>query len=200
MNVEDYKTLIILFEPGQGGNHLANLVSTSPKVHDRFVTDNYQQYLLEQYQSPSTNAHYGEINGFESTNPVKLISYINSTPRPVVLCGHLAETYHIINLIRWHGPVCLINFENFNLNDLAVSRMKVNIRSVGQLLEWAHRSEIVASTFNINSDNLMAIQTNDLFQENITDLLQRISVDLKLDLDLEFCQTLHSLWFKRITQ
>lgn len=196
MNVNDYRTLVVLFEPMQGGNHFANLLSTSPKIQNRIQVDNYTQYLLQQYSTMIDNVHFGVLANVEVTNHNKLIDQIQTAELPMVVCGHVCETYHMFDLIKKQGPVGIINFENFNLLDIVRHRM--NITKNVDLLEWAHRSEIISKTFDVDAGDMYNIATNSLFQKDISSLINQLNIDLELNLDLDICQQLHNTWFDRI--
>lgn len=202
MNVLDYKTIVVLFEPMQGGNHLSNMLSTSLKLQNRVDVVDYNGYLLNQYQTAKTShAHFTDLHNVGANDIDKLISSMRrDSLLPQIICGHIFETYYVIDYIKQHGPVGIINFESFNLKECVLNRMGMldNKPSARSLLEWAHRSEVVGKTLGIDSQHMYSIDTNQLFEKDVTPLLEQINLDLGLELDLVFCMELHKLWANRI--
>ena len=76
-HIQEYKTLGILFAPALGGNHIANMISTSPYVENRVNTTDYEQNLLDLYSnSKGLSFHAEQFLNFSSedyTKPYNLI-------------------------------------------------------------------------------------------------------------------------------
>ena len=137
------------------------------------------------------------LGNVEVKNHSKLIDQIQSAELPMVVCGHVCETYYMLDLIKAQGPVGIINFENFNLLDIVRHRMNIDEQDV-TVLEWAHRAEIISKTFDIDAQDMYNIATNSLFQKDISSLIHQLNIDLELNLDIDICQQLHNAWFDRI--
>ena len=81
MNVNDYKFIMVLFPPGAGGNHLANLISTSPYVANRTnnITD-YNDSIKKYYSSNTRNAHINStiqnVGVFDTANVIDIVSKV----------------------------------------------------------------------------------------------------------------------------
>ena len=69
--------VITIFSPGLGGNHLANMISTDPRFHNRISVKDY-------LESTGTDAHFSSLQNLNNLN--KLRQTDNN-----VLCGHLGE-------------------------------------------------------------------------------------------------------------
>ncbi len=195
MNIKDYKIVVVLFHPGQGGNHLANIISTSDQVADRFVSEDYKQALVEYYDLPEKNAHVEGIPNVSVHNVDALIKYVNDNSKPVIICGHIPEFYFCQEFIRSLGPIGLINFENYNLNNLVRKRTKMH----SDLIEWAYRDDIVSKTFEIDYQDMYTTSANNLFCNDPGDFFKSISHNLGLNLDIEYCLKLHKKWFDKIS-
>ena len=89
MIVENYRFLILLYMCGSGGNHLANILSLSPKINPRFNSTNYKLELLEKYKnSQRTAAHYGEFRGIQDDADPATLDMLNDVKyatKPYVL-------------------------------------------------------------------------------------------------------------------
>lgn len=200
MRITDYKTLVVLFEPRQGGNHMSNMLSTSPKIQNRVDVANYRDYLLTNYRNMSGRAHFSELQNVEVHNSNRLVAAIQASALPTVVCGHISESYYVFDLIRQQGPVAVFNFENYNLHDCILHRMNISRSQhyITNLLEWSHRADVVSATFDIDASDMYNIETNWLFRDDISQLLTQIDTDLDLELDLDFCQELHKIWIKKV--
>lgn len=194
MNVKDYKAIVILFSPGQGGNHLANIISTSVYVEKRTESDRYSQDLQYYYSSSVTDAHVNStISNVGVMNPTELHDMLSKSNKPCVIAGHIDETYYIYEYIKNLGQYFFITFENFNLTDIIKKRMKTYDDSLIKLL---YREKVVSKLFD--TKNVLALDPAKLFEESPYDLLSDLSRDLSLDLDLDFCLDLHKKWFNKI--
>jgi len=192
----------VLFHEGQGGNHLANIISTSDYVADRFVSEDYKQALVEYYDSPEKNAHVKGISNVGVHDVDALKKYINNNKKPVVICGHVPEFYYVQGFIKSLGPIGIINFENYHLND-AVCKRIINLHhgyyGYSDLIEWAYRDDIVSKTFEIDYQDMYTTSANNLFCNDSSDFFTSISHDLGLNLDIEYCLKLHKKWFDKIS-
>jgi hypothetical protein len=194
MYIKDYKIVVVLFHPGQGGNHLANVISTSDQLADRFVTENYKQALITYYDSPEKNAHVEGISNEGVHDIDALKKYINDNSKPVVICGHIPEFYHCQEFIKSLVPIGIINFENYNLNNLVRERTKMH----SDLIEWAYRTDVVSKTFEIDHTHIYTTSANNLFCTDPSEFFSSISHDLGLNLDMDYCLKLHEKWIKKI--
>jgi len=194
MDIKNYKTIIVLFPPGMGGNHLANMISTSPKINNRLLKesdDKYKIILDEYYSSPIKNAHVG----FTHFNPTEVYQIIKKADKPFIIVGHIDETYYVFQTIRDLSQFLFIYFEWQTLTDTINQRINFNDTT---LTRWAYSGNVVSTIFETTKDNMYNINPNDLFKSDITDFLTAINNNLNLNLDLDFCLSLHKKWFKKI--
>ena len=75
------KTLFILFAPGLGGNHVANMLSTSDEFNTRFNDNDYDDNAI--------NAHH--LVARNLNNLMDNIGMLTSSNN--VLCAHWANYY-----------------------------------------------------------------------------------------------------------
>jgi hypothetical protein len=203
MHISDYKIIVVLFHPRQGGNHLANIISTSALVANRVATTNYKQELEKYYDSDQKNAHVYTISNVGVNDIEALKIYINDSVKPVIICGHISEFYYVYTFIKQLGPIGIINFENFNLNSFVLERTNFESSSEPELIdliEWAYRTDVVQKIFEIGHQDTYTTSANNIFCSDPSEFFSSISYDLGLDLDIEYCLTLHKKWFKKISQ
>jgi len=200
MYIKDYKIIVILFHPGQGGNHLANLISTSDHIADRFLSNNYRQDLEKYYDSDKKDAHVeGRLNNVGVHDIDGLKKYINDNHNPVVICGHVPEFYYVHGFIKSLGPIGIINFENYYLNNAVRKRIHDLYHGYSDLIEWAYRDDVVSKTFEIDYQDMYTTSANNIFCDDPSDFFSSISHELGLDLDIEYCLRLHKKWFRKIS-
>ena len=74
--------VFVIFAPGLGGNHLANMIATDPRYDSRASVDQYKKNKLYAHHSPNRNltqvkilypnwnvlcGHFGELKWFDTT-------------------------------------------------------------------------------------------------------------------------------------
>lgn len=91
--LEDNNITIIVFPPGCGGNHLANLLSLHEKFQCRFNSDNYQEDLLTQYSQSRFNYHMGPLENLRNVDWPATRSYFKSNIGIPIICSHATEYY-----------------------------------------------------------------------------------------------------------
>jgi hypothetical protein len=198
MNVKDYKAIVILFSPGQGGNHLANIISTSVHVADRFKTDDYCGELLAHYSSNSKNAHTSDIKNVGVFEIEQLSNTIDKSNKPIIISGHIDEAYFVHEYhIKSLGRIGFLTFEHFDLNNAIVKRMG---KYDPNLSEFVYRARVVARMFQVDETDVLAINPNEFFIEDPIEFYKNLDKSLDLDLDLDFCVNLHKLWYNKITK
>jgi hypothetical protein len=188
-----YKSILILYQPGAGGVHLANLISTSPHVENRLK--NPTDSLLEKYQSQTQkNAHFDvKIINVGIDNLDHLYYTVKSSDLTYVLCGHIEESYYAVNKIKDLGEVFYIILENVNLSDSVLKRL---YHCEGT--NFLYRDDLVQKLFNASPDQILATTPNLLFCRDISPLIEMLNCRLNLRLDIDFCQKLHDFWLRNI--
>lgn len=94
---------ILLFPPGCGGNHLANLLSLNEQFQTRASFDD----LLEKYKSDSYNHHAGlleNLRNFDYPNSFEILKETKGIP---IICSHIIEYYHFI---QYNMPYNIFNY------------------------------------------------------------------------------------------
>jgi hypothetical protein len=198
MDIKNYTTVIVLFPPRMGGNHLANMISTSPKISNRSLKESDEKYKIildEYYSSTIKNAHVGDIAGVGVFNPNEVYQIIKKADKPFIIAGHIDETYYVFQTIKDLSPFLFIYFEWQTLTDIINQRINFNDTT---LTRWAYSGNVISKIFETTKDNMYWINPNDLFNLDITNFLTAINNNLNLNLDLDFCLSLHKKWFRKI--
>lgn len=113
--------LFLIFPPGAGGNHLANMLSMHPKFSNRFTDmsaitsvktvtgcmpiNNHADYMYnmlrfydykfkEQAPIQAVDAHFCDLQNLQSENLKKYMPTIINRYGTYILCAHAMEYYH----------------------------------------------------------------------------------------------------------
>lgn len=183
------ENLFIIFPPGAGGNHLANLVSLSGK-YSRAVDFN-------QYGTGYQTAHFtdNELNLAIDENGVGQLSQQNN-----VLCGHLAS------YIWFNRAGFAERFPNKKFvvitapehDTLAFNRAS-KLCSVYthpysyHELNTLYSIECLSALYN--EHDWFQISAEDIFQPLPDKILSFLKQDLWLDVDYDFVKDIHAKWF-----
>jgi hypothetical protein len=201
MNLQKYKTIVVVVEAGMGCHHLANLIATSPKLADR-VEDSSTDYtaaLTNFYSLTSPNAHIFQlVVEFDSILQPKLRGIVERAELPYVFGGHLQAIYGKTgDALRQLGDVLLLLGVSDRLNESIQKRAGPD--NAKYFLENYQKNK-VAELVKMPLENIIEFDPNLLFQNDSTELLTFLNQTLELDLDIDFCQDLHSKWFTNITR
>lgn len=107
--------LILLFPPGCGGNHLANLLSLDNQFQKRIQADDYMKGLLEKYVYATFNHHVGSLENLRTFVYPNSLEELKSQPGIPIVCSHVIEYY---NFIQFDSPYDI--FTNWSFRDMVV--------------------------------------------------------------------------------
>ena len=201
-HITEYKTLGVLFSPFLGGNHLANMLSTSEHIADRKKVDNYKDYVLSYYKnnhSEFKNVHINEFSLFGVEDWTKAYNLVESNNLTTILPGHVDDGFWVLNKLKPLGPMGIITLEIYNPDSIysLTSRLKVKDYNP-YMYRFLYRKDVVHRLFDLSPDDVYAISMDDYFKEDIDTLLNQINSEFKLQLDIEFCKELHVMWYTKI--
>lgn len=178
------KNIIVLFSPGLGGNHVANLISTDKRFEKRAT--------LEQYKNHNErNAHfYTEQNAiFIKKNLLK------------VHCLHLGS-------FLWHCDAIKQNLSDFVL--LVINIPNQNTSAYTRYVSFNNNLPyyLVEEQKTLYShDNLMKltqhkdfhfISSEIIFSENIDAFINFTHTQMGITVDVATCKSMHHYWYSKI--
>jgi len=181
-------SVIVIFPPGAGGNHLRNMLDTSIA----------REELTEIYKNNRPLAHAKIGSNFKVDNLInKKIAH-----------GHFGEILSHQDLLRsMSDTVKLIILSVNTADDRKMlkgrrSRLNHNVSyQVGDYFDgeqvFLYESFMYHYYFNIPMSNIMNISISDWFKADISQELDRISEFLQIDLDRKFCAYLHNMWCEK---
>tara|TARA_R110000868_G_scaffold130096_2_gene339658 strand:- start:41 stop:661 length:621 start_codon:yes stop_codon:yes gene_type:complete len=201
--IQHYKTLTILFAPGIGGNHLANMISTSPLVADRVknILD-YKQHLISMYKNSNGKSfHADEFLNFGVDRPDQAYNLIANNTLTTLLPGHIEDGYWVLNHVRSLGKIGFITMEVFDTDLIEFYKDKrdyVGASYNPHLYRFMYNKDVTSRILDISPDDGYAINSAEFLQPDINLLLHKINDELGLELDIDFCNQLNKIRFNKI--
>jgi len=202
------KNLFIVYIPGLGGNHLANILSLSDKYATRFDPNSYNDQLFGNTHSTLTTDVKLKINSIK-TNLETLKKQNN------IFCGHL---------YMYHQIMCLeknLIADNFpNRSYLVLQMPKVNTRAYRRILSWSviqNQDEKISELPSMVADvslmyypnhvktilnedaDFYGINPDLLFADNIGFLLIALRKRFGITIDRVLAQELQTKWLNSLT-
>ena len=108
--------MILLFPPGCGGNHLANLLSLHDQYQKRIPSENYAESLLNSYvYETEYNHHIGSLENLRNFVYPNSLEELKSQPGVPIICSHIIEYYNFIQFDSRYDV-----FTNWSFRDIIV--------------------------------------------------------------------------------
>jgi hypothetical protein len=94
------KNLFLVFPPGCGGNHLANMLSMHPEFEPRYTDDQYYKSMEYKYKNyfsigPQDDigctAHFCDLENLQREELLKFQSKILNSKKRYIFCSHAVE-------------------------------------------------------------------------------------------------------------
>ena len=183
------RNIFVLFAPGTGGNHIANMLATDATFPSRTSADRYQSH-------DENNAHVSDINNLQ-------VDQMVSIPERNVLCGHWGEYYWLWDR-RW-----LDRFPNRQIvivklpqpGSTAYQRYQ-RFGPSSQYLVEEQRSLYTPLVIEqmFGESNWFELDPDWIFCESLDGFFDFAKSDMDLVLDQNQCVKMHRTWFDMIKQ
>ena len=188
------ENLFVIFAPGLGGNHLANLIGLS----SRFT----RHADFEKYQPGIKTAHITNIMNLQEKLLLDNLPQLQNQSN--VLCGHLAEYLWIqqkkIDKFFTNRKFLIVTFpEKFSAAyDRLLKCCPYMIRDY-----WFYEQRSLYSIQYLeklfDEHDFFTINAQDIFTENVDQIVKFIESELHAQIDINLTQKLHTIWYKSIT-
>tara|TARA_R110000868_G_scaffold396469_1_gene668666 strand:+ start:95 stop:631 length:537 start_codon:yes stop_codon:yes gene_type:complete len=170
--------VFVIFAPGLGGNHLANMIATDPRFKSRAT--------IEQYQAAKKYAHH---SGMQNLSNLQIDSYDNN-----VFCGHFGELYWLDRSLFEPIQVVIIDIP-IDKNSFAYKRFQIKNSNLNTYIIEEQRSlytpEIIKRVTGI-SDHYTIPAESVVTDNSPVDLL----IGMNYNVDKEICEQMHTEWIK----
>ena len=194
-----FDNIFVIFAPGTGGNHLANLLSLDSRYAKRFDLEDYDLAT-----NNNNDAHYAVLHG----GPENLnlhhswMDFDRIKNQKNVFCGHVLEYLQLkntTNLLEQLPNKAFITIQVPTPGSKGHSRMtwrygKMDNYMLGELsvlYDALHLKKI----FDLPKiDVWHYVWPDELFDDDITTMLEGIGREFDLDIDNDLAQKLHTKW------
>jgi hypothetical protein len=192
------KNWFVIYPPGGGGNHLANLLSLNNGFEQRFK--------LEDYGNNKQNAHSSLFSHVDIENIETNLEYLKKTSN--VFCGHLIQYHRFkIDKIAENFPdrsFFLIQFPQYD----TTGYRRIEQHNGAELPRWLYSETALLYNETVfrevcnehEENNVYNIDPNKLFSPDITELFNELDEIYKIDfkIDMALAQDLHTKWLNKI--
>ncbi len=184
MNTEN---LFIIFPPGAGGNHLANIIALSGR---------FQRSIdYSGYDNIKGHAHFSKIQNLEMTcKEIQSISTQNN-----VLCSHLAQYLWQQDCIKEYLPNRkYIIVDVYNVDTVVRGRMNKMFFPYKSNYMWEESSTLYSSKYFgllTGETDYFHINVGMIATSNIMPLLTYLKKDIGLTIDQGIATEIHQKWY-----
>jgi hypothetical protein len=180
--------MFVVFAPGMGGNHLANIVSLCRPYRSRFDID--------VYNSDATTFH-------ADNNTHLTIEQLEQGPGQVIPC-HLAEyLWHRdkIEQLLPNRKFIVLEFQPFSRNtvwQLRSAKFNPAYNNIFQLEELATFYSVDTFSKLTNETDFFPASVDQLFTPDASALYHSLLQHIDADINFDYVQQLHSTWYNVI--
>jgi hypothetical protein len=198
----------VRFIPGAGGVHLSNLISLDATFNSKVIglsKDQYIEYLIDYYSTNPIIAHLENHHIISDRDvwPGYLGHQDFNLPNAVHI-GHAASFDWVFDILETLENKKFISL-TFNSNksiEILQNRIQrfnwPNFLKLGYMREeYQHfyQTEFVSTDPAICNDDInLHIEVEDLFNKNISSVVDIINKKFNLNIPLALAQNLHNLW------
>jgi hypothetical protein len=198
------QNLFILYPPGLGGNHLANMLSMANGFTPRFdVGDYYRPTRINKI----IEHHYAEIPQFDVDKTLENLEDLKNQNN--VFCGHWISFYKFkeSGLFKEFPNQKILSIQIPTSEQKGFARLTRTDQALGQYpwslyeLSLLYRADYIALLLNKSMRDCCNVKTDLLFGTDFSLVLKDLeNQGLELDLDINVVQPLHDKWLYDLTQ
>jgi len=187
------ENFFVIFPPAAGGNHLANIVSTSPRFTTRFSQEVYED-------SNRHKAHPigGGRNFYYDEDSLRAIQGSSN-----VFCSHFAEYLVSKNLAEKFLPnrkFLMVEFPEHTRNEFFLERSKKHYPAYqdGYFIEELSMMYSIDAFQAITKEtDLSKVTVDMIFTSDVAPLMSHLNSEFGLDLNLETVDYIHRKWLEK---
>lgn len=185
------ENLFVIFAPGHGGNHLANIISTSSRFTKRFADNIYNDLKVQAH--PTKNKNYALTEQ----------EFVSKQSQSNVFCSHLTEYLISKPLTEQYLPnrkYVLIESPPGARNDFFMNRVCGLYKAYQNTFFFEEISMLYSiKYFSLltNELDMTSITVDNIFSNDACPLVDKLNSELGLGLDLDVITTIHSSWVEK---
>ena len=218
------KNLFLVFPPGCGGNHVANLLSMHPEFEPRYTHANYYQDIIDQYEKHFSyipcnndnvsNAHFCDLENLQPETLTKFQSKVLNSKKRYIFCSHAVE--YIIRSIEGKiepftdSIICLFT-KPYGSNKVVNNRMRNGAWYNGERDDFVFIDIPVAKLYEPNNfirynsdkikeDKIFTLDTDRFYSlEGYDYFFDIIKTNLGIELP-EVCRKIHTQYINYVQE
>ena len=185
-------TVVIVFPPGGGGNHLKNIISLGYSI----PID-----VDQAYKSGTVGAHT------DSSYNIRSDQVANAIANPTginILHGHFGEIMSFQNELREISDKKFVLISPYTAEDRRLVDYRRSLLWFTKLDPYFDNEQVFLYEcfmyhyyFNTSFDNIMNITVSELFAKDISQVVERINQFLEINIDVGHISELHNKWIKK---
>lgn len=179
-----------MFAPGLGGNHIANLLSTSNEFLNRFSSHDYN--------TSEPNAHFFNITNIELEDISDNIDILSTQNN--ILCGHWASYYWLMqsDLSKHFNNRQILIIEPPSYGTMAYERLIKHVTAYTnhyfyEEMKLLYTIETMQKMFD--DDDFFVLNADVIFQNSINTFIEKAEEEFCIKLNSTLCKTIHDKWF-----
>jgi len=185
------RNIFVLFYPGLGGNHLANMLSTDSTFLPRGSIEQYQQ------AKDKPHVHFSPIKNLTVQQIQQVDIGISH-----VFCGHWAE----YNWCRLNHAIDRIPNRQIlivKIPDKQTAAHQRMVKYTCQLTDYLHEEQRSLYSIDViqrmfGEHDIFEMDTDLFFQPSVTGFLDFAQDEMAIGLDRTRCQSMHDIWYNRM--
>jgi hypothetical protein len=188
LEIELYtKNIFVLYSPGLGGNHVANLLSTDSRYLTKATSIDYANH-----NKPNAHIIMGNLENVKNAKSIK-----NN-----IFCGHLNEFHNLYteNIICKfdNRQIIIIDFPK-SFDCLAYKRYAKYSKLKGYFSaeqKMLYSPEIFNKLFN--ETDFFTVPAEIIFNDSIDSFFDYANYEMNFNLDYTECFQMHNIWIQKI--
>jgi hypothetical protein len=215
------KNIFLIFPPGCGGNHLANMLSLHPDFEPRYKTDgdyvseiieSYKKQLLpkrvKQFWKGDSAVHFSELENLQPDHFERYKDNVVNSDKKYLFCSHAYEYYNarktiplisklknkIFLLFTCPSRRNMIAFLRWSAGPWALGEPKINAFNMRDNPDNLYSVNALSSAIKVSSDNILLINTDEFYTENGMDYVDKLLME-NCGINLtSHCRELHQIY------
>ena len=216
------KNVFLIFPPGCGGNHLANMLSFHPDFEPRYQSDSYLEEIIQQYKIKFNTrkvsgkykgdcaVHFSDLENLQPDYFEKYRDIINNTEKKYLFCAHAYEYIGSLKnlpgikeldnkiFILFTRPTRrnLIAYFRWSNGPWALGEPLLNNTNIQQQQTINLYTLENFSNLGINKDNILLLNTDEFYKEDGIEYCNELFKE-NFNITLtSHCPELHKMYIK----
>ena len=101
--------------------------------------------------------------------------------------------------VKYLGKQAIVTIENYNISmKIPESRRELIEKDQPWQYKFLYDKDVVCRLFDLSDEDVLAIDVADFHSDDISPLINALNNTFDLELDFEFCQSMHTRWINKV--